>query len=308
MNLKGTLKVEIVIPTLNAERSIEGLLKSIREQKGIIAKVIIIDSDSNDKTIYIARRFGCEIIRINRLAFNHGGTRQVGVDSSEGDILVFLTQDVILVNELTIRKLLECFNEIDVGCAYGRQLPKKDANIWAAHAREFNYSNKSKLKCISDIDCLGIKTAFISNSFAAYRKKALEDVGGFPNDVILSEDTYVAAKMLLKGWKNYYCAESLVYHSHNYTIKEEIKRYFDLGVFHTRNKWIRRKFGKNEGEGRRFAISEIKYLNIRRKKYLIFISITRNVMKYIGYKMGECEKNIPLSIKRKISMCSFFWN
>ena len=43
-----------------------------------------------------------------------------------------------------------------------------------------------------------MKTAFNSNSFAAYRRKALKDVGGFPINTILSEDMYVTAKMLLK--------------------------------------------------------------------------------------------------------------
>ena len=84
-----------------------------------------------------------------------------------------------------------------------------------------------------------MKTAFNSNSFAAYRRKALKDVGGFPINTILSEDMYVTAKMLLKNWSVAYCADAKVYHSHNYTIWQEFKRYFDIGVFHAKEAWIR---------------------------------------------------------------------
>lgn len=38
--------------------------------------------------------------------------------------------------------------------------------------------------------------------------------------------------MVLAGWYNAYCAEAKVYHSHNYTILQEVRRYFDTGAFH----------------------------------------------------------------------------
>jgi len=47
----------------------------------------------------------------------------------------------------------------------------------------------------------GIKTAFLSNSFSAYRKKALQEIGWFKDNLILGEDTYAGAKLLLKGYK-----------------------------------------------------------------------------------------------------------
>ena len=88
------------------------------------------------------------------------------------------------------------------------------------------------------ISSIGIKAAFLSNSFAAYRRSALESVGGFPSDTIFGEDTFAAAKMLLNGWKIAYSAEATVYHSHNLTFIEEFRRYFDIGVFHSREKWF----------------------------------------------------------------------
>lgn len=103
-----------------------------------------------------------------------------------------------------------------------------------------------------------MKTAFISNSFAAYRKQAIQEVGGFPTHTILCEDMFVAARMLLNGWKVAYVSDACVYYSHNYTILQEFKRYFDIGVFHAREKWIRDSFGQAEGSGIAFVKMEIK--------------------------------------------------
>ena len=66
---------------------------------------------------------------------------------------------------------------------------------------------------MADREALGIKTAFLSDSFAAYRCDALADVGGFP-DVPACEDMYVGAKLLQAGYTIVYAAEAQVYHSH----------------------------------------------------------------------------------------------
>lgn len=153
----------------------------------------------------------------------------------------------------------------------------------------------------------GIKTAFVSDSFAAYRRKALEEVGGFPLNVILSEDTYVAAKMLLDGWNIFYCAEAKVYHSHDYAIVEEFKRYFDIGVFHAREKWIQKKFGEAEKEGRRFILSEINYISRKGNPVKICEVLGRMIIKYVGYTCGRYEEIIPNKIKTCLSMTSNFW-
>ena len=105
----------------------------------------------------------------------------------------------------------------------------------ASRARSFNYPATSRLKGLADAPELGIKVSFISDTFAAYRPAVLKEIGGFPTDVILGEDTYVASKMVLAGWLNAYVADAQVYHSHNYTIVREFKRYFDTGVFHAEN-------------------------------------------------------------------------
>ena len=97
----------------------------------------------------------------------------------------------------------------------------------------------------------------------------------------------------------------MVYHSHGYSLIEEFKRYFDIGVFHQQEKWLLDEFGKPEGEGKKYVISELRYLIQMNKYHLIPLSILRNATKYLGYSVGKNNKKLPVWLNRKISMRLF---
>lgn len=298
--------VSIIIPALNAEKYIHKLLLSLRKQS-VPCEVIIIDSSSGDNTKKIAESFGARVIAVERKNFNHGGTRNLGIRCTKNDIIVFLTQDALPADEYAIENLIKPFyDNKDIGAAYGRQLPRQGANPVEAHARLFNYPPESHLKCITDVPRLGIKTAFISNSFSAFRLNVLQSIGGFPQKTIVNEDTYVAAKMLLSGWKIAYCADAKVFHSHNYSFLGEFRRYFDIGVFHAEEPWIRESFGQAEGEGMTYVLSELKYLWNEKHKF-IPSALLRTVLKFMGYKLGLMERGIPVSLKIHLSMNKQYW-
>lgn len=301
-------KIQVIIPIYKPDHKLIELLKKIKEQSIEDIPLLIIDSGSNDEYKSEIKNMNCLVKKIDVKTFNHGGTRQMGANMfPDKDIYIFLTQDAILANEKSIENIVKVFNNSNIGCAYGRQLPHKEANLFSSYARLFNYKDKSYIYSIKDKEKYGMKTAFCSNSFAAYRRKALNEIGGFPINTILSEDMYVAAKMLLNKWSVAYCSDAIVYHSHDYTIWQEFKRYFDIGVFHSRESWIRDTFGGAEGEGKKYIISEFKYL-IERNIMLIFPMIIRDIMKFLGFRLGMKEGFINKHIKRKISMTKNFWN
>jgi rhamnosyltransferase len=223
------------------------------------------------------------------------------------DVYVFLTQDACLADEQAIANIVEPFIDSEMGAVCGRQLPHLDALPLAQHARFFNYPGNVQVKAMTDVPRLGIKTAFISNSFAAYRGDALKAVGGFPVHVILSEDMYVGAKMLMSGWKVTYAGNAQCRHSHNYSITQEFERYFDIGVFQARESWIRQNFGGAGGEGMRYVKSELKFLGLRRF-YLWPSAVVRNAVKLVGYKLGLQEARLPIALKRKLGMYKRYWD
>jgi rhamnosyltransferase len=238
--------------------------------------------------VNIAQSQGAEVITIPHLEFDHGGTRTLAAMKAKGDILIYLTQDVLPCNEYTIEGIVRPFIEDgNVGAAFGRQLPRPDASLFAEHLRLFNYPETSYIRTLQDKEKYGIKTAFLSNSFAAYRKSVLKEIGYFKKGLSFGEDTCAAAKMLLNSYKIAYVAEAMVLHSHNYTIRQDFIRYFDMGKFHKRENWLLKEFGKAEGEGIRYAMSEFKFL-LQRKRFDLFPEfVLRLVMKYSGYMLGK---------------------
>lgn len=298
--------VAVVIPTYNAALFCERLLTSIGAQN-FSFDLLVVDSSSIDGTFDFFSQKAKAVVTVTTKEFNHGGTRQMMVEKfSDYDIYVFMTQDAYLENEDSILEIVKPFQNKDVGAVCGRQLPHYDATVLSAHARLFNYPATTTVKSLKDVNELGMKTVFMSNSFAAYRRDALVSVGGFPSDVILSEDMYVAAKMVLKGWSVCYAAEACCRHSHNYTFVEEFKRYFDIGVFHARESWIKQNFGGAGKEGLKFVRSELAYVGI--KKILLYPEIfVRTFLKALGYKLGTNEHLIPTPIKSKLSMHRRYW-
>ncbi|WP_199743186.1 glycosyltransferase [Sphingomonas ginsenosidivorax] len=294
------------MPTYNSHSELTRLLASLDVQT-LDHDLVIVDSSSCDGTAELGRSRADIFIPINQRDFNHGGTRQMVVDLLvDHDVLVFLTQDAELVEPEALAKLVACFDDRTVGAACGRQLPHQNANPFAEHARLFNYPAEGRVVDRNNLKLYGLKAAFMSNSFAAYLRTALVAAGGFPTNVILAEDMYVAARMVMAGWKIVYASEAMCRHSHNYTVKEEAQRYFDTGVFHARETWIRSTLGGTGGEGRRYVVSELRFLGLRRAR-LWPASLWRNAAKLAGYKLGQAEEQIPLPLKRRWSMHRGFW-
>jgi rhamnosyltransferase len=303
------MNIAVIIPTYNAGDNFGSLLASINEQNIKIQSKLIIDSESNDRTIISAIEHGFAVHKIIKSEFNHGATRQLAVALlPDAETIVFLTQDVALSDDCSILALIHALKDEKVGAAYGRQLPRKEAGLIEAHARQFNYPKMSRTVSLEDVPRLGLKAAFLSDSFAAYRRDALLEVGGFPARIILGEDMVVGAKLLSAGWKIAYCAEATAYHSHPYGLVQEFSRYFDTGVMHERESWLIREFGGASGEGIKFVRSEFAYLWQSGKAELIPLAFFRTIVKYLGYQLGRKEKYVPLYLKKRWSMNKNYWN
>jgi rhamnosyltransferase len=301
-------RTALIIPVRNAAAHLDRLLPALAAQTRQPCEILIVDSASTDNSAARLRAFGARIETIDPAQFNHGGTRRWASELVDAQNLIFLTQDAVPASPESFSKLIEALHsEADIGLVYGRQLPHPEAGFFGSQARRFNYPQSSCTKRLSDRARLGIKTCFSSNSFAAYRRAALHAAGGFPNDVIGSEDTYVAARMLICGYGVRYAADAEVYHSHDYSAIEEFRRYFDIGVFHGREYWIHQAFGSANGEGRRYVQAELAALREAGATHLIPEALLRNALKLLGFHTGQFEHHLPRALKTRISMFATYW-
>lgn len=304
------MKISLFIPTYNPLRFCRDVfLKNLSIIKNSsLYRVLIIDSSSTDETTNIVKEHGFELLVIPKENFDHGGTRNLAAEMlSDSDIIVYLTQDVLLENVDAITKLIEpIIHNSQIAITYGRQRAHTDADIFARHLRRFNYAKRSYIRGYNDRYVWGTRCIFSSDSFSAYRVSALKTIGGFPQHLIMGEDCYVTAKLLKAGFKVAYVATATCYHSHNYNLKEEFKRYFDIGVFHRSENWIQDDFGTANKEGIKYILSLFNYVSLRKPWYLpsAFIKI---FAKYLGYKFGLNYDKIGVRLCRKFTMNTSFW-
>ena len=297
----------LIVPTLNAGPQWREWIEAVGRQSLRPGRILVIDSSSTDDTVRLAHDAGFELLAIPRAEFGHGRTRQLGVErTAPAEFLIFMTQDAILARDDAFEELLRGFSAPKVAAAYGRQLPHPGAGAIASHARAFNYPAEAAVRSMADAPRLGIKTSFLSNSFAAWRRTALEAVGGFDPETLVNEDALAASRLLLDGWEIAYRPSAEVFHSHDYTPIQDFKRYFDIGIFHRQNPWIRERFGKAEGEGGRFVRSEMAYL-ANRAPWLVPSALLRTGLKWAGYRLGVGHQSLPPGLARRMSQYPGQW-
>jgi rhamnosyltransferase len=307
-NLSSLYQSRIIIPVYNGGARWREAAKALQQAVPDPSLVAVVDSSSSDGSDRVAAECRFELHSIDARTFNHGRTRQEAADRycENRQFVVFLTHDAVIEGPNSLVALLAAFDDPKVGAAYGRQIPHHDARPFARHSTTFLYPAASHVRTLADVPLHGLRTAYISNSFAAYRLRALKECGGFPSDLILGEDADVAFRMLRLGWSVKYCADAVVRHSHDYSIFQEMQRYFDFGVFHAQLPKLVRDFGEPEGDGLKFVRSELQYLACA-APWLMPVSFVRNAGKYFGYKLGRGFRTLPNAIRRRLSMTRGFW-
>lgn len=229
--------VSVAILTLNAEREIGSLLDRLLTQTKLPDEIIVLDSSSSDGTATIVGRYpNVKLYNIARNDFDHGGTRNLALEMTSGSLLLFLTQDAIPADDEYIEKLIAPFDERCVAAAYARQVPRNNARRYVQLVQMYNYPPRSCFKTKEDIERLGIKAYYLSDSCSAYRRSALRKIGGIPHPCATNEDMLAACRLLHIGFKISYQSEAKVYHSHNFTPFEQYRRNKAIGRFLTLNK------------------------------------------------------------------------
>lgn len=303
------MKTSVIIPVLNATPWLDSLLPALKQLSPQPDRILFIDSSSTDGTRDVLAEQGFETHVIRKEEFGHGRTRNLGTRlCADSDILIFLTQDAIPASADLVALIMEEFTQdAEAGIITGRQLPHDDATAAARFARLFNYPKESRRVTRDDIPAMGIKALFCSNSFAAYRRTALESVGGFPENLPMGEDLAVAGRLLEAGYASLYCAAICAYHSHNYGIAEEFRRYFDIGALLRVDPWLRERPLKSGGAGLRYVLNEIEFMAREGSFFEILGVFPRTIAKFAGFKLGLLHESLPRKFLPRMSMHRYFW-
>lgn len=279
------MNVDIICPLYNAEKYIENLNYSIKKQKNVdINSINYILTESNDKSEDILKKLNITYKKIKKEEFSHSIVRENVAKKSNSDILVFVTQDVNIVREDWLENLIKPIINNEAEACFSRQLTKYD-NI-EKYIREKNYPENSYIVNKDSLKTMGTRAFFFSDASSAIRTDIFKKLNGYDGKKLpTNEDQYIAYKIITNGYRIKYCSDSEVYHSHNFTLKELYKRYYDTGIFYKQNSYLD-KYGttKTGGGLAKYVLKRA----IQDKNGKVLLRFLPDMFaRFIGMKMGK---------------------
>lgn len=305
------MKVDVVIPVYRPEDRFYELVDRLEQQSLLPERIIIMYTREDGGADARMERFcgahpRLEWYPLERAEFDHGATRQAGVERSEADLFVCMTQDALPADRFLLERLAKALTEHKgAAAAYARQLPEEDCRLIERYTRQFNYPAQESVRAKEDLPRLGIRTFFCSNVCAIYRRDIFDRLGGFGSPAIFNEDMVYAAGAVRAGYSIVYAAKAEVIHSHNYTVRQQFCRNFDLGVSHAMHPEVFDAVPP-EGEGMSL-VKQTAFFLLRRNPFLIPLLIVQSAAKYAGFRLGKSYERLPERLVRACSASPAFW-
>jgi len=277
--------VDIICPVYNGEDCILELDKSIKKQKNVkINSIKYILTESKDNTEALLKENNIEYIKIKKEEFSHSKTREMAAKKCTADIIVFITQDIIIENEDWLYNLTNPIATGECAASYSRQISKSKGI--EKYTREKNYPENSYITSKEDIREKGLRTFFFSDASSAISNKVFKNLNYYDNkNLSISEDMYIAYKLIMNDYKIKYTADSVIIHSHNFKFKELYKRYYDTGIFFKENSYLD-KFGTNKTGGgmAKYVLKRI----LEERDFVAFIRFWPDMIaRFVGMQAGK---------------------
>ncbi|MFP4185693.1 MAG: glycosyltransferase [Thermoplasmata archaeon] len=220
--MAGNESVSVVINVYNEEENIEDCLSSLEKQSLSGFELVVVDDGSTDDTMKIVEEFR-DNFEMKTFRTEHVGikkARRKGVEESSGDVVVIVDADEILEPDF-LENLVEPFDDDEVGAVGGRL--RSEGEGWVTDA--YGALNEAFYVLRAE----GGEADWIQGGCSAYRREALEEVGGLAREKV-SADKDVSWKLRDEGWKVVLEDEAVAYHRDPQTLDSVMKREFGIGL------------------------------------------------------------------------------
>jgi len=189
----------VLIPAYNEAAVIEASVRRVLATTGLRVEVIVIDDGSRDDTsAIVAAAFGSDP-RVTLLTLLNGGKARAlneGLKTARGDIVVALDADTQFEPD-TIAKLARWFADPAIGAVAGNAKVGNAVNLitrW--QAIEYVTAQNLERRALASLDAIMV----VPGAVGAWRRTALDDVGGYPVDT-LAEDQDLTIAIQRAGWR-----------------------------------------------------------------------------------------------------------
>ena len=240
-------RVSILLPTWNGADTLCRLLPALRDQVEVgTPEIIALDSGSTDGTVELLREHGIDFTPIDRRTFSHGGTRNQMAARARGEMLVFMSQDVVPRDGRFLCELLRPFSDARLAGACARILPFPDSDPLTARTvldlpeAKDESSERHLDQPVWSVDARTRAKYLRFNNVASAIRADVFARFPFP-EVAFGEDFAWAARALAAGYSIAHVSQSVVYHAHEYTPREAYRRYATDAAFHrAAHGWVMR--------------------------------------------------------------------
>ena len=200
--IRSNPKVSIIIRTKNEERWISLCLRSVFDQNYKNFEVILVDNNSTDRTVEIAKQFKIKIVNID--LFKPGKAINDGIRNSSGEIIVCLSGHCIPVNNTWLENLIVDLSDTNVAGVYGRQQPLSFSS---------DFDKRDLLNLFGLDKKIQVKDSFFHNANSAIRREIWKKFP-FNEDVTNIEDRVWGDEIIKSDLKIIYEPLASVYHWH----------------------------------------------------------------------------------------------
>ncbi len=277
-------RISVVLPVRNGGEQFGHLARHLVELRGRLGvEVLVIDSGSTDGTLELAERCGFRVHRIAPEEFGHGRTRNLGVRLATGDIVCFITHDVLPCTPDWPLRFAEALADASVAGVYGRQVPR-DATTMEMFFVAINYPEEPlRFDPRPGGHHPRPGRVVFSDAFSGVRRDVALRVP-LPDSAPYSEDQIWAHRVMAAGYALRYEPAAEALHAHVYGFRGLYRRSFLVGQA-LGGAGI--GGGANLRESVHFLASELAYVvrqgHVHRLPYLLVYEFTR----WLGFQVGR---------------------
>jgi glycosyltransferase involved in cell wall biosynthesis len=202
--------LSIIIPTLNEEKYLPLLLEEIKKQNfNDDFEIIVADAGSEDKTVEIAKNYGCKVVSGGLPAKG----RNEGAKVARGETFLFLDADNIYLPENFLERLIKEFEERNLDVASFPIYPngkKIDKIIYGI----YNWWTKLTQNFLPH-----------ATNSVLVRRKIHEKISGFDEEIKIAEDHAYARKAAKFGKFGFIKTEPVLTSSRRFEREGRFKTY-----------------------------------------------------------------------------------
>ncbi len=208
--VEDNMLVSVIIPTFNSEKTLDAVLLSIKRQTYNKIEVIIVDNNSKDMTIEIAREYRSRIFQIDA---RRSKARNYGAEKAEGSFFLFLDSDI----ELAPKVVEQCVNKISEGFD-AVVLPEiiVGEGFWA------------KCRALEAMCYLNDPGIVVCPRF--FKKEVFEEVGGYDENIEAGEDWDIRERLKDKGFTFTQIDELTMHNEGRVSLLSRVKKKYQYGL------------------------------------------------------------------------------